>query len=94
MAIDAIWAVFELRSIATKTDYCRLFVREGFVTALSAVLSRVVIDPTLPSKQYTENVVDLVSIFSNADSDVRAAFAHADSLSCGLREDEDQQLEI
>eukprot|EP01133_Synstelium_polycarpum_P006813 gene6813-7918_t len=79
MAIDAIVNVFELQSPTPKNDFCRLFSKVGLMKALPQVLSEVINDPPAPTdslnNSYPDKIINLLMMFSSADSVVRRAMS-------------------
>ncbi|EFA86693.1 putative protein serine/threonine kinase [Heterostelium album PN500] len=78
MAIDAIVNVFELQSPTPKNDFCRLFSKVGLLRALGQVLSDVITDPPSDlanANSYPDKVINLLIMFSSADSVVRRSMS-------------------
>ncbi|GAM26943.1 hypothetical protein SAMD00019534_101180, partial [Acytostelium subglobosum LB1] len=78
MAIDAIVNVFELQSPTPKNDFCRLFSKVGLLRALGPVLSDLITDPpteTANPTLYPDKIINLLIMFSSADSVVRKAMS-------------------
>eukprot|EP00033_Pygsuia_biforma_P000945 GCRY01001087.1.p1 GENE.GCRY01001087.1~~GCRY01001087.1.p1 ORF type:complete len:1008 (-),score=316.96 GCRY01001087.1:454-3477(-) len=83
MTIDGIWAIFELKSMTSKNDFCRMLSKCGLLLHLGELLDFLVKTPDddVNARYYTEKVVAMLLFFSRADSVVKKGFCRSSVLS-------------
>eukprot|EP01132_Coremiostelium_polycephalum_P005665 gene5665-7051_t len=80
LAIDAIVNVFELQSPTPKNDFCRLFAKCGLLKMLPVVLKESLADVDMASKDYPDRLINLLIMFSSADSVVRKTMSSVETI--------------